>query len=159
MSPEPRVWSRRWSWPTLACIVDDAQWLDHASAQVLGFVARRLLAERIVLVCAARIGIGDGVLAGLPELSISGLGDSDARALLLDNLYGPLDAAVCDQIVAESRGNPLALLELPHTWNAADLAGGFGLPGSQPVISKIEQSYVRRLRLLPSETQLLVLAA
>jgi len=143
----------------LACIVDDAQWLDRASAQALGFVARRLLAERIVVVCAARTGVGDAVLAGLPELSISGLGDSDARALLLDNLYGPLDAAVCDQIVAESRGNPLALLELPRTWNAADLAGGFGLPGSQPVISKIEQSYVRRLRLLPSDTQLLVLTA
>src|SRR5215471_1016497 len=132
----------------LACIVDDAQWLDHASAQVLGFVARRLLAERIVLVCATRTGIGDAIPAGLPELPIRGLGDSDARALLLDNLYGPLDAAVCDQIVAESRGNPLALLELPRTWNAADLAGGFGLPGSQPVISKIEQSYVQRPQLL-----------
>ena len=76
-----------------------------------------------------------------------------------DNVYGPLDAAVCDQIVSESHGNPLALLELPRTWSAADLAGGFGLPGSQPVASKIEQSYVRRLRLLPSDTQLLVLAA
>ena len=104
-------------------------------------------------------GIGDEVLAGLPELSVDGLGDSDARALLLENVYGPLDAAVCDQIVTESHGNPLALLELPRSWSAADLAGGFGLPGSQPVASKIEQSYVRRLRLLPSETQLLVLAA
>ena len=76
---------------------------------------------------------GDDVLAGLPELSIHGLGDSDARALLLDNVYGPLDAAVCDQIVSESHGNPLALLELPRTWRARDLAGGFGLPGSQLV--------------------------
>ena len=74
-------------------------------------------------------------------------------------MHGPLDAAVCDQIVAESHGNPLALLELPRTWSAADLAGGFGLPGSQPVAGKIEQSYARRLLLLPSETQLLVLAA
>src|SRR5262249_15790980 len=138
----------------LACVVDDAQWLDQASAQILGFVARRLHAERIVLVCAARTGIGDAVLAGRPGVSIRGLGDSAERALLLDNVYGPLDAAVCDQIVAESRGNPLALLELPRTWNAADLAGGFGLPGSQLVISKIEESYVRRLRLLPSDTQL-----
>ena len=143
----------------LVCIVDDAQWLDHASAQILGFVARRLLAEQIALVGAARTGVGDDVLAGLPELPIRGLGDRDARALLLDNLYGPLDAAVCDQIIGESHGNPLALLELPRTWNMAALAGGFGLPGSQPVAGKIEQSYVRRLGLLPADTQLLVLAA
>ena len=87
------------------------------------------------------------------------LGDSDARALLLANVPGPLDAAVCDQIVTESHGNPLALLELPRTWNVADLAGGFGLPSSQPVAGRIEQSYVRRLQLLPSDTQLLVLTA
>ena len=143
----------------LVCIVDDAQWFDAASAQILGFVARRLLAERIAVVCAARTGIGDDVLAGLPVLPIQALGDSDARALLLANVPGPLDAAVCAQIITESHGNPLALLELPRTWNAADLAGGFGLPGSQPVVSKIEQSYVRRLQLLPSDTQLLVLTA
>jgi DNA-binding CsgD family transcriptional regulator/tetratricopeptide (TPR) repeat protein len=143
----------------LVCIVEDAQWLDQTSAQLLGFIARRLLAERIALVCAARTGVGDDVLAGLPELPIRGLSDSDARGLLLGNLYGPLDAAVCDQIVSESHGNPLALLELPRTWNAAALAGGFGLPGSQPVAGKIQQSYVRRLRLLPADTQLLVLAA
>jgi hypothetical protein len=143
----------------LVCIIDDAQWLDRASAQILGFVARRLLAERIALVCATRSDLGDKALAGLPELSVDGLGDSDARALLLENVYGPLDAAICEQIVTESHGNPLALLELPRSWRAADLAGGFGLPDSQPVVSKIEQSYVRRLRVLPSETQLLLLAA
>jgi len=143
----------------LVCVVDDAQWLDHTSVQILGFVARRLLAERVALVCAARTGIGDHVLAGLPELSIRGLGDSDARALLLDNMHGPIDAAVCDQIVAESHGNPLALLELPRTWSAADLAGGFGLPERQPVANKIEQGYVGRLLQLPSDTRLLVLAA
>jgi predicted ATPase len=86
----------------LALIADDAQWLDQATAQILGFVARRLLAERIVIVCSARSGIGDHVLTGLPELSIVGLGGSDARALLLANVHGPLDAAFCDQIVAES---------------------------------------------------------
>ena len=134
----------------LACLVDDGQWLDHASAQILGFVARRLLAERIAVVCAARTGIGDNVLAGLPELPIRGLGDSDARALLLANVPGAIDTAVCDQIVKESHGNPLALLELPRTWNVAGLAGGFGLPGGQPVAGRIEQSYVRRLHLLPS---------
>jgi DNA-binding CsgD family transcriptional regulator len=143
----------------LVCILDDAQWLDHASAQILGFVARRLLAERIALVCAARTGSGDDILADLPELRIGGLGDTDARALLLDNMHGPLDAAICDQIITESHGNPLALLELPRTWNAVDIAGGFGLPGSQPVHSKIEQSYARRLVELPCDTQMLVLAA
>jgi DNA-binding CsgD family transcriptional regulator len=144
----------------LVCIVDDAQWLDQASAQILGFVARRLLAERVALVCATRTGIGDDVLAGLPELSIEGVGDSDARALLLDNVHGPLDAAVCEQIIAESHGNPLALLELPRTWrNAADLAGGFGLPRSRPMAGKIEQSYVERLVQLPSDARLLVLTA
>ena len=143
----------------LLCIVDDAQWLDHTSAEIVSFVARRLLAERVAFVCAARTGIGDNVLSDLAELPLHGLGEGDARALLLDNVYGPLDAAVCDQIVTESRGNPLALLELPRTWNAGDLAGGFGLPGSQPIIGKIEQSYAKRLRLLPDATQLLVLAA
>ncbi len=143
----------------LVCIVDDAQWLDQATAQILSFVARRLLAERLAIVCAARTRIGDNVLAGLPEMSVNRLDDSDARALLLDNVHGPLDAGVCDQIVAESHGNPLALLELPRTWNAADLAGGFGLPDSHPVVGKIEHSYVRRLLRLPPSTQLLVLAA
>src|SRR5690242_10817306 len=143
----------------LACIVDDAQWLDQASAQILEFVARRLLAERIVVICAARTGAGDDVLAGLAELTLRGLGDIDARALLLDSVPGPIDARVCNQIVAESHGNPLALLELPRTWDVTGLAGGFGLPGSQPVAGRIEQSYVRRLRLLPADTQLLVLTA
>jgi DNA-binding CsgD family transcriptional regulator len=143
----------------LVCVVDDAQWLDRASAQILGFVARRLFAERIAVVCAARTGVGDDVLAGLPELSMRGLGDSDARALLLANVPGPMDAAVCDQIIKESHGNPLALVELPRTWNVAGLAGGFGLPSGQPVAGRIEQSFARRLHLLPSDTQLLVLTA
>jgi DNA-binding CsgD family transcriptional regulator len=143
----------------LACIIDDAQWLDETSAQILGFVARRLLAERIAIVCAARTGPGEDVLVGLPELPVDGLGDSDALALLLENVNGPLDAAVCEQIVTESHGNPLALVELPRTWRAANIAGGFGLPNSQPVAGKIEQSYARRLLQLPSDTQLLVLAA
>ena len=77
--------------------------------------------------------------------------------MLLDNLYGPLDAAVCEQIITESHGNPLALLELPRTWTTADLAGGFGLPGRQPVVTKVEQSYTRRLLRLPANTRLLVL--
>src|SRR6187431_2401061 len=116
-------------------------------------------AERIALVCATRTDMGDEALAGLPELSVDGLGDSDARALLLENVYGALNAAVCDQIVAESHGNPLALLELPRTWDPAELAGGFGFPGGRPVAGKIEQSYARRILELPSDTRLFVLAA
>ena len=143
----------------LVCIVDDSQWLDQASARILAFVARRLLAERVAIVYGARTGLGDSVMAGLPELLVGALNDRDARALLLENLIGPLDAAVCDQIVAESHGNPLALLEFPRTWNPAELAGGFGFPESHPIASKIEEGYVRRLHRLPSDTQLLVLVA
>jgi hypothetical protein len=93
--------------------------------------------------------LGTTSFPGLPDLSIDGLGESDARALLLSNVVGPLDAAVCDQIVNESHGNALALLEFPRTWNVASLAGGFGLPETHPVVSKIEQSYVRRLGVTP----------
>jgi hypothetical protein len=98
---------------TLACIVDDAQWLDQASAQIVGFVARRLLAERVALVCAARTQIEDGALGGLPALPVGTLSDRDAR-LLLGGMHIPLDAAIADRIIAESHGNPLALLELPR---------------------------------------------
>lgn len=142
----------------LVCVVDDAHWLDAASAQILGFVARRLLAERVALVLGARTGAGDEALSGLPELVVSPLADGDARKLLLENVHGPLDAAVCEQIITESHGNPLALLELPRTWNSAELAGGFGIPAS-PVAGKIEQSYARRLQLLPFDSQLFVLIA
>ena len=143
----------------VVCIVDDAQWLDRASAQILEFVARRVFAERIAIVCAARTPIGDDVLAGLPELQIGGLGEADARALLLDSVPGPLDPVLFDQIVAESHGNPLALLELPRTWSTTDLAGGFGFPDSQHVSGRIERSYLRRILQLPADTQLLILAA
>jgi DNA-binding CsgD family transcriptional regulator len=142
----------------LVCVVDDGQWLDHASAQLLAFATRRLQAEPIAVVCAARTGIGDEVFAGLPELRVSGLADADARELLLSSVHGPLDVAICDRIVAESRGNPLALFELPRTWSA-ELAGGFGLPDLRPIADKIEQSYIRRLLELPADTRLLLLVA
>jgi DNA-binding CsgD family transcriptional regulator len=143
----------------VACIVDDAQWLDSASAQALTFLARRLLAERVALVCAARTGSGDDILPGMPELEVPGLPVVDARRLLLQNLHGPLDPAVTDRIVAESRGNPLALLELPRTWTSTELAGGFGMPAARTLADSIERSFVRRLRELPWDTQLLVLVA
>jgi DNA-binding CsgD family transcriptional regulator len=146
----------------LVCIVDDEQWLDSASAQVLAFVARRLGAESVGLVFGARVPTGD--LAGLPELVVEGLREDDARALLDSALTGPLDARVRDQIIAEAHGNPLALLELPRGWTAAELAGGFGLPGTIPlpdsISATIEESFRRRIDTLPSRgRRLLQLAA
>ena len=142
----------------LVCIVDDEQWLDSASAQVLAFVARRLGAESVGLVFGARVPTAD--LAGLPELVIGGLREDDARALLDSALTGPLDARVRDQIVAEAHGNPLALLELPRGWTAAELAGGFGLPGAVPLAGRIEESFRRQLGALPAQPRrLLQLAA
>ncbi len=142
----------------LICLVDDEQWLDRASAQVLAFVARRLGAESVGLVFAAR-GMGEE-LTGLPELALEGLAEDDARALLDSALTGPLDAPVRDRIVSETRGNPLALLELPRSATPAELAGGFALPAAVPLAGQIEESFRRRLDALPAETRrLLQLAA
>ena len=135
----------------LICVVDDEQWLDRASVQALGFVARRLAAEPVGLVFAARMAGAE--LAGLPELAVDGLGEEDARALLDSALTGPLDARVRDLIVAETRGNPLALLELPRGLAPAELAGGFGLPGAVSLPARIEDSFGRQLEGLPEQTQ------
>ena len=145
----------------LLCLVDDAQWLDEASAQVVAFVARRLAAERIALVLAAR-DQPDGeslAFAGLPELRLGGLGESDARALLAGAVRTPLDDRVRDRIVAEARGNPLALLELPLSWQLAQRAGGFELPEVHGVPNRIEESFRRRSSSLPTETRLFLLVA
>jgi DNA-binding CsgD family transcriptional regulator/tetratricopeptide (TPR) repeat protein len=142
----------------LACLVDDVQWLDRASAQVLGFVARRLAADPVAMVLAARVPGQE--LAGLPEHVVEGLGVEDARALLDVALTGSLDVRVRDQIVAETRGNPLALLELPRGLSPAELAGGFGLPGAVSLDARIEDSFRRQLEALPADTRrLLQLAA
>ncbi len=138
----------------LICVIDDEQWLDRASAQTLGFVARRLAADPVGLVFAAREPGAE--LAGLPELHVGGLRDEDARALLASALAGPLDARVRDLIVAETRGNPLALLELPHGLSPAELAGGFGLPGAAPLAGRIQDSLTRQLGALPDQTRRLV---
>jgi DNA-binding CsgD family transcriptional regulator len=143
----------------LVCVVDDAQWLDAASAQALAFVARRLGAESVGLVFAAREPDGEGHLEGLPQLAVSGLEDRAARALLGTVLAGPLDERVRDRIVAETRGNPLALLELPRGRTPAELAGGFGLSGGPAMPGRIEQSFRERLAPLPSSTRLLLLIA
>jgi DNA-binding CsgD family transcriptional regulator len=141
----------------LLCVVDDEQWLDRASAQALGFVARRLVAEGVGLVFAARVPSDE--VAGLPELVVEGLGDEDARTLLDAVLTGPVDARVRDRIVAETRGNPLALLELPRGVTPAELAGGFGLPGAVPLSGRIEEAFRRRLDALAADTRVLLLVA
>src|SRR3984885_10940483 len=141
----------------LVCVVDDAQWLDRASAQALVFVARRLLAESVALVLVTREP-GDE-LEGLPTLVVEGLRDRDARALLASAVRVPLDERVRERIVAETRGNPLALLELPRGLTAAELAGGFGLPDALGLSGRIEDSFRRRLERLPTDTQRLLLVA
>jgi DNA-binding CsgD family transcriptional regulator len=142
----------------LICVIDDEQWLDQASAQALGFAARRLAADPVGLVLAARVRGEE--LAGFPELRVEGLAEGDARLLLDSALAGPLDARIRDQIVAEARGNPLALLELPRGMTPAELAGGFGLPGAGSLTGRIEDSFRRQLDALPPQTrQLLLLAA
>ena len=119
----------------LLCVVDDAQWLDRASAQTLAFVARRLGAESVALVFAIREAADQqSSLAGLPELVLGGLGAGEAREMLAAAIPGPLDERVRDRILAETRGNPLALLELPRGLTYAELAGGFGLPEAQAAV-------------------------
>jgi DNA-binding CsgD family transcriptional regulator len=142
----------------LVCLVDDAQWLDRVSAQTLAFVARRLLAERVGLVFAVREP-SEQELAGLPELVVHGLSERDAGALLSSVMSGPVDERVRERIVSETRGNPLALLELPRGLTPAELAFGFGRRDSMPLAGRIEEGFLRRLEALPLETRLLLLAA
>lgn len=143
----------------LVCLVDDAQWLDHASAQTLAFVARRLFSESILLLFAIRETGTDQTLAGLPDLELAGLSETDSRALLDSVVLGRLDERVRDRIVAETRGNPLALLELPRSLTAAELAGGFVRPDARPLSGQIEQGFIDRIEGLPAHTRLLLCAA
>jgi DNA-binding CsgD family transcriptional regulator len=143
----------------VVCVVDDAQWLDRASAQALAFVARRLFAESVGLVFGVRQSGEEQPLGGLPELLVEGLSDGDARALLASVIQWPLDDRVRDRIVAETRGNPLALLELPQGLTPTELAGGFGFPIAQALSGRIEHSFQRRLAALPAQTQRLLLLA
>jgi DNA-binding CsgD family transcriptional regulator len=141
----------------LVCVVDDAQWLDRASAQALAFVTRRLQAESVALVFAVRDPSDE--LRGLPELVVHGLHEADAQTLLGSVLPGRLDEPVRERILAETRGNPLAVLELARVLTAAELAGGFGLPGAVPLSGLMEDSFRRRLEPLPANTRRLLLLA
>ena len=143
----------------LVCVVDDAQWLDQVSVQTLAFVGRRLLAERVAVVFALRGAAEQDALAGLPELVVGGLNQADARVLLASTIPGPLDGRVRDRILAEARGNPLALLELPRGRRPAAVAGGFGLLDAVPLVARIEQGFAQRLAPLPAGTRQLLLTA
>jgi DNA-binding CsgD family transcriptional regulator len=141
----------------LLCVVDDVQCLDLVSAQVLGFVARRLLAEPVALLVAAREP--GQAFSGLPELLVEGLRLDDARELLRSAVMGRLDQRVQDRILAETGGNPLALLELPRALTFAELAGGFGVLDARGLPGRIEESFLRRLEVLPAASQRLLLVA
>ncbi|MFL6163974.1 MAG: AAA family ATPase, partial [Jatrophihabitantaceae bacterium] len=148
----------------LACVIDDAQWLDQASAQVLAFVARRVRAESVAMIFAVReLTAGQEgetpELAGLPALPVTGLPDDEARTLLMSEYRGPVDAAVLDRIVAEAGGNPLALLELPRGFAPVELAGGFGLFSAGQLPRWIEESFRRQAAPLPAEARRLLLVA
>jgi DNA-binding CsgD family transcriptional regulator len=141
----------------LVCLVDDAQWLDRSSAQVLSFVARRLEAEGVFMLFAERDSDRPGELAGLPDLRLQRLSEADARELLGSANLGVLDEQVRERIIAETRGNPLALLELPRALSPASLAGGFAVPDASPLEGRIEASFRSRVEELPEETQRLLL--
>ena len=143
----------------VACLVDDVQWLDRSSVQCLAFAARRLLAEPVALIFAVREHSDEHELAGLPELTVSGLADPDARVLLATAVHGRLDPQVRDRIIAETHGNPLALLQLPRVLGPAELAGGFWLPDRRPLASRIEHSFYWQFRALPHSTQRFLLTA
>jgi DNA-binding CsgD family transcriptional regulator len=141
----------------LLCLIDDTQWLDRASAQALGFVARRLLAEPIALLFGTRRPGPE--LHGLPELEVTGLPDADAHALLDSATHARLDKRIRDRIVAETGGNPLALLELPRGLTATEMAGGLNLMGAGTLPGRIEQSFLNRITELPAQTRMLMLVA
>jgi DNA-binding CsgD family transcriptional regulator len=143
----------------LVCVVDDAQWLDRASAQALAFVAHHLVTGPVAVVIAVRQPGGEQELAGLAELAVRGLADADAQTLLDSAVIGPLDERVRDQIAAETRGNPRALLEIARELTPADMAGGFGWPHAAALPRRTGESFLRRLPSLPPATRLLLLVA
>jgi DNA-binding CsgD family transcriptional regulator len=143
----------------LLCLVDDAQWVDAASVQVLAFVARRLLAEPVAMMFSLREPAATRALDGLPQLSLEGLAEPDARALLLRAVPGRLDDRVRDRIIAETEGNPLALVELSQTMSPAERAGGFAPPAASELPTQLKDEYLRRVAGLPEATQRMMLLA
>jgi DNA-binding CsgD family transcriptional regulator/tetratricopeptide (TPR) repeat protein len=144
----------------LLCLVDDAHWLDEATSRVLAFVGRRLLAESVVLILAVREPWAERLFPDLPDLTLKGLDDDDARGLLAATVTRRLDERIRDRLIADTGGNPLAILELPAVMSAAELAGGFSAPSTTTVPTHVRDAYLRRINALPKRTrQLLLLAA
>ena len=143
----------------LVCLVDDAQWLDEPSRQILGFVGRRLLAEPVLLLLSVREAGEEQLFPALTSLTLEGLAEEDARALVTAAVPGHLDERVRERIVAETAGNPLRLLELPREMSQAELAGGFGAPHTDSSFGPLDEHYARRIRALPEPTQQLLLLA
>jgi DNA-binding CsgD family transcriptional regulator len=141
----------------LVCLVDDGHFMDRASSQALGFVARRLMAEPVLLVIAVREPAAE--LHGLPDLAVDGLSDAHARELLASVVRRPLDELVRERVLDEARGNPLALLELPRDHSVADLADSFRLPGASSLTSRIQEVFRRQIAELPADTRLLLRVA
>jgi len=143
----------------LACLVDDAHWLDKSSLRALAFAARRLLAERVAMIFAVPDPSDVAELTGQPELTVSRLGDPDARMLLALAVHGRLDPSVEDRIIGEAHGNPLALVQLPRILGPVELAGGFGLPGTRPLPERLKTRFSQQCQSLPRSTQQLLLTA
>ncbi len=141
----------------LLCLIDDTQWLDHASAQTIAFAARRLQADPVAMLFATRAPSQE--LSGFPELVVRGLDSSDSQALLDSVVGAQMDAPVRDRIITEARGNPLALLELHRVWTPAQLTGGFGVPDASGLPGWLEQGFRQRFSALPAATQRLMLVA
>jgi DNA-binding CsgD family transcriptional regulator/DNA-binding MarR family transcriptional regulator len=143
----------------LLCVLDDAQWLDQASARALAFAARRIDGERVAMLFSRRDASPGDALQGLPCLELGGMDEDDARELLASEVHVALDVDVVDRIIDEARGNPLALLELPRGGRPADLAGAFALSHRQTVSATIEASFRRRIEQLPLRSRRLLLLA
>ena len=143
----------------LLCLIDDAHWLDSASRQAFGFMARRLLAECVAMVFAVRTPAQESDLSGLPVMHLEGLADGDARTLLESVILRKLDVSARDRLLAEARGNPLALLELPRRMSPAQLPGALGLLAPHELPTSIEDSFIQRLHALPDDARILLLVA
>ncbi|XVV16209.1 helix-turn-helix transcriptional regulator [Actinoplanes sp. CA-131856] len=143
----------------VVCLIDDVQWLDRLSGLILAFVARRLKAESVALVFGARDPAPEPILTDLPEITVEGLPEAEAGELLDAVLTGPVDARVRDRILAETRGNPLALLELTRGLSAAELAFGFGGCAPAPLEGRVEAGFRRRIAALPAPTRMALITA
>jgi DNA-binding CsgD family transcriptional regulator len=143
----------------LLCVIDDAHWLDPESAQVLGFVARRLHADRVGLIAGVGEPAAQQVFEQLASITVDGLPDAEARELLSSVAGGALNAQVVDRILADTRNNPLALVELGTQYTADQLSGRAGRPEPLPLGQRLQEHFLRQVRSLPPDAQAFALLA